>query len=324
MSVKKIFLVAAVCATSFAVFSCKKFKDNTKVVNENVPGYEILALEDEEPINMVESSVVAYAKVPESENPDVKFGFFLSNNPSIPAGGRTEVIWETKMPTDRYESAFKFTARFRNLDCTKTYYYQFFYVLDNEYRLSESRSFIPGCIDLGEGLRFAVCNLGASDKYAYGGYYAWGETSPKTAFTLDNYVGNTTCVAGNLHPSYDAASVQFGGKWRMPSADELRKLCDQDLFDWSTDAGCFKLTSKISGYEGRSIFLPKGGMVNDILDPSGTGNMGKGNSVSYMSTGHSLLGANDCCYLLFYSGSGPIVKTDYAYYGYSVRPILGI
>ncbi len=322
MSVKKIFLVAAACAASLAVFSCKKFKDNTKVVNENVPGYEILALEDEEPINMVESSVVAYAKVPASENPDVKFGFFLSNNPSIPAGGRTEVIWETKMPTDRYESAFKFTARFRDLDCTKTYYYQFFYVLDNEYRLSESRSFIPGCVDLGEGLRFAVCNLGASDKYAYGGYYAWGETSPKTAFTSANYTGTATT---NLRPSEDAASVNLGGSWRLPTDDELNKLCNKDLFSWTTDAGCFKLTSKISGYEGNCIFLPRGGMVNDILKTDGTGNMEKGSTGSYMSSTYYISGANDYCYLLYCreTGQGSLVKTDRVHYGYSVRPILG-
>jgi hypothetical protein len=44
-------------------------------------------------------------------------------------------------------------------------------------------------VDLGlpSGLLWATCNLGASAPEEVGNYYAWGETSPKTFFSEDNY-----------------------------------------------------------------------------------------------------------------------------------------
>ena len=40
--------------------------------------------------------------------------------------------------------------------------------------------------DLGLSVKWAVCNVGASTPEAYGNYYAWGETVPKS-----NYMGST-------------------------------------------------------------------------------------------------------------------------------------
>ena len=44
-------------------------------------------------------------------------------------------------------------------------------------------------VDLGlpSGLLWATCNLGASAPEEVGNYYAWGETTPKSFFSKDNY-----------------------------------------------------------------------------------------------------------------------------------------
>lgn len=36
--------------------------------------------------------------------------------------------------------------------------------------------------DLGLSVKWAVCNVGASTPKAYGDYYAWGETVPKSKY----------------------------------------------------------------------------------------------------------------------------------------------
>ena len=48
----------------------------------------------------------------------------------------------------------------------------------------------PHAIDLGIGVKFACCNVGASAPWEYGGYYSLGETEEK-----DGYNGNV-----ELHP----------------------------------------------------------------------------------------------------------------------------
>ena len=42
-------------------------------------------------------------------------------------------------------------------------------------------------VDMGNGLLWATCNLGATNPEDYGNYYAWGETQTKTYYSLTNY-----------------------------------------------------------------------------------------------------------------------------------------
>lgn len=41
-------------------------------------------------------------------------------------------------------------------------------------------------VDLGLSVKWASCNLGANNPWEYGNYYAWGETTPKTAYVAEN------------------------------------------------------------------------------------------------------------------------------------------
>ena len=92
-------------------------------------------------------------------------------------------------------------------------------------------------VDLGlpSGLKWATCNVGATAPEEYGNYYAWGENTPKDNYDWDTYKlttdGGTTFTkyhgtAGKttLAPEDDAAAVNWGGKWRMPTDDEWTEL----------------------------------------------------------------------------------------------------
>jgi len=130
-------------------------------------------------------------------------------------------------------------------------------------------------VDLGLSVKWATCNVGADSPEDYGDYFAWGETQPKSDYRWSTYkwcrgnednltkyctkrsygkVDNNT----QLDLSDDAARVNWGGSWRMPTHDELTELRKECKWTWTTQKGVngYKVTSKTNG---RSIFLPAAG-----------------------------------------------------------------
>ena len=59
----------------------------------------------------------------------------------------------------------------------------------------------------------------------------------------------------------DVAHVTWGGKWRMPTREEMDELHDNCIWEWTTLNGVngYRVTSKKQGYTDRSIFLPAAG-----------------------------------------------------------------
>ena len=104
-------------------------------------------------------------------------------------------------------------------------------------------------VDLGltSGTKWATCNVGASKPQDYGNYYAWGEVTTKEVYDWSTYKYGSaynqltkycddslygkdgfTDTKTTLDLSDDAAYVNWGGKWRMPTKaqqDELRNQC---------------------------------------------------------------------------------------------------
>lgn len=136
-------------------------------------------------------------------------------------------------------------------------------------------------VDLGlpSGLKWATCNVGATTPEEYGDYFAWGEVKPKTTYNWSTYKYGTNydqltryCSKSNfgkdgftdtktvLDPEDDAAHVNWGGAWRMPTYDEFSELKKNCTWDWTTQNGvnCYKVT----GPNGNSIFLPAAGYMN--------------------------------------------------------------
>ena len=120
-------------------------------------------------------------------------------------------------------------------------------------------------VDLGlpSGLLWATCNLGASSPEEVGGYYAWGETSPKTYFSRDNYKYKDDAISiSNISgTAYDAATTTLGGTWRMPTKTELEELANKCTRTETTLNG--KTCMMFTGPNGNSLYLPKGGFGDE-------------------------------------------------------------
>ncbi len=139
-------------------------------------------------------------------------------------------------------------------------------------------------VDLGlpSGLKWATCNVGATTPEGYGDYFAWGETKPKEDYSWNNYSyckgSHTTLTKYNTNNGYgtvdnktildlsdDAANVNWGGTWRMPTRAEQEELRNSSYctWMWTTQNGVkgLKVTSKTNG---NSIFLPAAGYHSGI------------------------------------------------------------
>lgn len=167
-------------------------------------------------------------------------------------------------------------------------------------------------VDLGLSVKWATCNVGASSPEQYGNYYAWGETSTKSEYTDSN---SKTCdnssynfdIGGNV--SLDAARANWGGTWRLPTADECRELLDECTWTWTTLGG--KNGYRVTGPSGKSIFLPAaGGRYGSSLNYAGDYWTSTPNDFSaYFAQG------------LLFNSSARLVFWDYRNNGFSVRPV---
>lgn len=185
-------------------------------------------------------------------------------------------------------------------------------------------------LGLPSGLLWATCNVGADNPEDYGGYFAWGETTTKTTYSWNTYKwcngSNTSLTKYNTKSSYgtvdnktvldledDAAHVNWGGSWRMPTDDEWTELRNNCTWTWTSQGGHNgdKVTSKSNG---NSIFLPAAGYRWD-LDLNYAGENG-----DYLSS--SLNADYPFRPLNAYFYSGNVAASDGRRdCGYSVRPV---
>jgi hypothetical protein len=137
-------------------------------------------------------------------------------------------------------------------------------------------------VDLGLSVKWATCNVGANAPEEYGDYFAWGETEPKEVYEwstykwcngsdnmLTKYCTNssdgTVDNKNQLDKEDDAASVNWGGAWRMPTEAEQDELREQCTWTWTTQNGVNGY--QVTGPNGKSIFLPAAGyrVVGDLF-----------------------------------------------------------
>ena len=196
-------------------------------------------------------------------------------------------------------------------------------------------------VDLGlpSGTMWATCNIGADSPEDYGDYFAWGETEGyndgKTYFewstykwcegsnsTMTKYCTNSsygyngfTDDKTELDPEDDAAYVNWGPAWRMPSEEQFSELINSSYTttEWTTQNGVYgrKITSKENG---NSIFLPAAGYRRNISL------YGAGSSGEYWSR---TLNSDDPSYAgsLRFDSSNIYMGSYYRYFGRSVRPV---
>lgn len=133
-----------------------------------------------------------------------------------------------------------------------------------------------GAVDLGlpSGTLWADRNVGADSPEAYGNYFAWGEISTKSTYNWSTYkwckdpydtmtkyctkssygkVDNKTV----LDLEDDAAYVNMGAEWRMPTETQMSELNSKCTWTWTKQKGTKGY--KVTGPNGNSIFLPAAG-----------------------------------------------------------------
>ena len=189
-------------------------------------------------------------------------------------------------------------------------------------------------VDLGlpSGLKWATCNVGANSPEEYGDYFAWGEVEPKEYYDWSTYkycAGSSSTMTkycsqssyGNngftdsktvLDPEDDAAAVNWGGAWRMPTKaeqDELRNSC---TWVWTTQNGVNGY--KVTGPNGNSIFLRVAGYMDGGFRIVG------GSWGYYWSSSLGTDGPGSAYYVGFDSDR-VVWGGSYRCYGFLVRPV---
>ncbi len=199
-------------------------------------------------------------------------------------------------------------------------------------------------VDLGlpNGIKWANMNIGATKPEECGAYFAWGETTTKRIYDWstykhilkgksswdninkyqvpdnhkegiwyngDDFIGDNKST---LDLADDAAHVNWGDSWRMPTMDELNDLKTKCTWTWTQKNG-------INGYEvkgpnGNSIFWPASGHRNGAA-------LNEVGSCSYCWTSSLYENFSTRAYSVFFN-SVKVAWDDYARpYGFSVRPV---
>ena len=170
-------------------------------------------------------------------------------------------------------------------------------------------------VDLGlpSGLKWATCNVGASNPGDYGNCYAWGETTTKSSYDENNcstYNQNIGDIAGTIR---DAARQNWGGRWRMPRWRDFQELLDNCTWTWTTQDGHDGY--RITGPNGNSIFLPAAGHRN------GSSSYYVGSSGYYWSSS-PYESSTQYAYGLGFNSGGRYRNWNNRSRGFSVRPVL--
>ena len=189
----------------------------------------------------------------------------------------------------------------------------------------------PHAIDMGNGVYWSCCNVGASSPKEHGNYYAWGEVTTKTTFTWNTY---TLCNGSKktmkkycnsssygtvdnkftLELSDDVANKSLGGEWHIPTKDDFRELIKNCSWTWQYSGGY-----KVRSSNGNVIFFPKSGCYNEDGYEGGY----DVDNMNYWTS--SLDATSPNCAIPVHSHDNTVyvdsVYTIYRYVGMTIRPI---
>ena len=186
-------------------------------------------------------------------------------------------------------------------------------------------------VDLGLSVKWATMNVGATSPEEYGDYFAWGETKPKSDYNWGTYkwcdgdYNNMTkyCISSDfgivdnktkLEPEDDAATVNWGGAWRMPTKEEQVELITECNWTLDTMNGVDGYT--VTGPNGNSIFLPISGYFSD------TNVEDIGYNGTYWSSELKSDYSSQAYVIDIYNDGDISLFTNSRYYGLSIRPVL--
>ena len=204
------------------------------------------------------------------------------------------------------------------------------------------------------GPYWAETNIGADEAWDSGYYFWWGDTigykrvndawvatdgSSSNFEFYNNPISMTTCqkvsILRNsgwiitkddenyLVPEHDAAHVQWGGDWRMPTGQEIDELREKCEWTWTTTNGVIGYIVRGRGdYASSSVFIPAAG-CGDEAELTDVGMDGFWSSNTYW---HDSTSDSDSFYSKYLSFNSTYQSTAsfYRYYGRPIRPVCSV
>jgi len=181
-------------------------------------------------------------------------------------------------------------------------------------------------------------NVGASKPTEYGKYFQWGDTVGYTSDQIGTGEGKKKFARDwsdykwGVQPNFtkyteshikleledDAAHVNMGGDWHMPTDVQIHELIDNTTTAWTTpnDIDCITFTSKNN--KSKSIFIPVAGFAVN-------GSIGRIGSECYVLSSilNGFIDAGECLVLDDHGGVWFSTDSTTRYFGCSVRGVIG-
>lgn len=131
--------------------------------------------------------------------------------------------------------------------------------------------------------KWATCNVGADSEVDCGLYFAWGETVGYSGITDTKQFGwrdykfskcgsnkfikyNNTDGKNVLDLCDDAAHTHMGGKWHMPTIEQIRELKSNTITCWKTNyngSGVDGMLFTSKSDTSKKLFLPACGYLGN-------------------------------------------------------------
>ncbi|MBQ6178962.1 MAG: hypothetical protein IJK32_05530 [Bacteroidales bacterium] len=210
-------------------------------------------------------------------------------------------------------------------------------------------------VEMGDGLKWATMNVGATKPEEYGNYFAWGETVAKESYSWatykhmqegqsdwkhitkytfadsqtegiwydseGNFIGDGKTSLKDYDYADDAARQIWKGTWRIPTDAEWTALRNTDNFDWTwTD------DYEGTGVAGRIVTSKVEGYAgNCIFLPAagyrdGTSLYDAGSYGDYWSSSLNEYDS-DCARGVYFDSEEVFRGSSYRYSGLTVRPV---
>lgn len=191
-------------------------------------------------------------------------------------------------------------------------------------------------VDLGlpSGTKWATKNVGARKPSDAGFYFQWGDTKGYTANQVGTgdgkkkFADDWSDYKWGADPNFtkytfkttldledDAAHVNWGGDWHMPSGVQIQELIDNTTTTWTTQDGVSGMTFISTKDTSKSLFIPAAGRAVDglVKDSEGEFHVWASTVKSGFFT--------DCQSLSFFSSFPLLWEENRRSFGYSIRGI---
>lgn len=170
-----------------------------------------------------------------------------------------------------------------------------------------------GYVDLGLSVKWATCNVGATDIGGYGGFFAFGETETKPMGYTSSTSKTWNKPMGDISENsiYDTAFVNWGDSWRMPTKQEMEELINKCGFRWINTGGSTGWL--VIGPNNKAIFLPASG---EFFETTNRGLDKQGNYWCSIPSENP-----NYAFSMNFSYDNMKIGASYRFLGFSVRPV---